>query len=234
MGQHWSATEPIRPLSPVDIRKQLSLTVRDIDGNLIDKRERDGLLLSPENGAERVDVTKSPREGFTVRPGGEPEAGTVDLDVANTDNVRRGTVIINNEDADADEDEVDGEETVESTTKAAVVKNGAAANSQAESATRTLTRRRADGTTTTVRQTTATQRLEDRPGLRTAEKQTSRTIYPSADKTTATAAQKTAATQVKSDNSKTTRGRDRSTSRSKRAAGGNDRKTTAPPAPTLD
>ncbi len=196
MGQHWSATAPVEPLSQADIEKQASLTVRNAKGERVGVRE--GRVLNPLDAATDADPIETPAKQFTVRAGGEPDSETMDLDEGNASNVLLGTVFVDNSD--------DDDEDVESETTATVVNNADAETPVAKSAVKATTRRRADGTSTTVIQTTATQRLADRPGMRTVETQTSRTVYPSGNLTTATkqATKQTTETLTKPESKQTT------------------------------
>lgn len=241
MGQHWSATEPVRSLAPAEIQKQERLTVVRPGGEtvgLVDGKPLTGGPAEVDQAAtvRQSSVTGEIEEQFQVRPGGEREVDATNLDAVDTQNIRRGSIIVNEPDEVGDEESgavTDPDEDAE-TNDDLQVEAVLPSDTEVEAVVPTTTeepmstptaRRRADGTTTTVRQTTETRRLADRPGMRQADTATTRTVRGEEPRTTPTRTND----KARDEESEVRVNRDRE----ERRASPDDRRTTTP-RPSLD
>ncbi len=232
MGQDWVATQQVRPVTKEDLEKQRSLTVRTGEGQTIG-------LSEPTEG-ELVTIRGESGE-YSVRQGGEPE-----LDSAAPEpsvQVRTGSILVEPKEAEEvevlDEDgapvtSAAGVTTVETDVVESPVRRTPAAatlstegvrsgsidvtpdEAKATTASATRVRRRADGTTSTVRMTTETLRLSEAKDREKAEAKTTSTVRVEDAGSTRPRA------RVERGDRRTTEGRR------------SDRNTTAPPAARLD
>lgn len=184
-----------RVLTEVEIERQGALTVNRegrqlrLDGSVISEDITPGRRPDLDGPSSAVPgVVAVPDGAFTVREGGEPDAdGVTDLDVVESDNVIRGSVVVRQgEPADAEAESLheDAEEAGEAGTRAAEPDDDDGDADEAVDATddedagttRPTLRRRADGSVSRVERTTETVRLSDRPSLRQTVTETTRTV----------------------------------------------------------
>jgi hypothetical protein len=193
------------PLTQRQIEQQRLLTVNKegrtltLDGSVISEDLTEGRdpedtgAVATENLQSAVPGQSSvpgPAEGYTVRAGSETEQETVNLDDTDTDNIRRGSIVVREletPDAAGDDEDDSGDEPAAGTNTAAGAATSGATTRGAATTTQPLTRRRATGTTSTVVRTTETLRLDgNRPSLRQTTAETTRTVRANNAGTTVT------------------------------------------------